>query len=63
MLTKAERAAMNDLETLAMQSMRSKPVLRALAKLEAQGLIRLNPFEGTATITDAGRKALAALSE
>lgn len=59
-LTQVERAALGDLETLAMKCMRSKTILGVLSKLQDRGLIEFDPMGGTAKITDAGKTALSA---
>jgi hypothetical protein len=59
-LTKVEYAALADLESVALQAMRSKPTLNTLSKLEDRGLIQFNPFEGTATMTERGLAAMRA---
>lgn len=53
-VTQLERDAMNDLSTLAKKSMRSKPTLRILSRLQDKGWIKFDPFAGIAVITDAG---------
>lgn len=56
--TQMERDAMGNLSDFARKSMRSKPILRVLGKLQDKGWIEFDPFAGEAKITDAGRKAL-----
>lgn len=57
-ITQLERDAMSDLSTFAKKAMRSKPTLRVLSRLMDKGWIDFSPFEGTASITEAGKKAL-----
>lgn len=39
-------------------AMRSKRALSLLARMQDKGLIEFDPFEGQATLTDAGRAAI-----
>lgn len=59
-LTQQERLALAELDDLALRSMRSKPVLKLLSKLQEKGAIEFDPFAGSATITAAGQAAITA---
>lgn len=56
--TQLERDAMDNLAECARKAMRSKPTLRVLGKLQDKGWIEFDPFAGTASMTEAGKKAL-----
>lgn len=55
--TQMERDAMGDIQSLARKAMRSKPILRILSRLQEKGWIEFDPFAGTASVTETGKKA------
>jgi hypothetical protein len=58
-LTKAELAGLRDPETLAANALRSRSTLKVISLLYDKGMIEYDMGEGTVTLTDSGRAALA----
>lgn len=56
--TQIERDAMEHLSQLVLKSMRSKPTLRVLSRLQDKGWIDFDPMAGEAALTEDGRVAL-----
>lgn len=58
-LTAQDRDAMYNLKDHAERAFKSKRVLQIMSGLNEAGLIEFDPMAGTASVTDAGRAALA----